>query len=60
MCPDKRFYPLTKDFICPDMKLTTLVDVLKCLKGSGGEEIALDAKTVAAARVCIDKMIEMG
>ncbi|MCL2219118.1 MAG: quinolinate synthase NadA [Chitinispirillia bacterium] len=59
-CPGKRFYPLTKELICPDMKLTTLSDVLCCLKGDGGEEIVLDEETIKAARGCIDKMIELG
>lgn len=59
-CPDKRFYPLTKELICPDMKLTTLADVLNCVRGDGGEEIVLDEETIKAARVCIDKMIELG
>jgi quinolinate synthase len=59
-CPDKRFYPLKKELICPDMKLTTLADVLNCLKGDGGEEVVMDEETIRAARGCIDKMIELG
>jgi quinolinate synthase len=59
-CPDKRFYPLTKDLICPDMKLTTLADVLNCVKGDGGEEVVLDEETIKAARGCIDRMVELG
>ena len=57
-CPDKRFYPLSKKLICPDMRLTTLPDVLNCLRG-GGEEVTLDPRTIALARRCIDKMIEL-
>lgn len=60
MCPDKHFYPLSKNLICPNMKVTTLVDVLNCCKGAGGEEITLDSETIAKARKCIDKMIELG
>ncbi|MDD4588589.1 MAG: quinolinate synthase NadA, partial [Heliobacteriaceae bacterium] len=26
-CPDKRFYPLSKDLVCHNMKITTLMDV---------------------------------
>ncbi|MDR3012321.1 MAG: quinolinate synthase NadA [Chitinispirillales bacterium] len=59
-CPNKRFYPLSKELICPDMKLTTLADVLNCVKGDGGEEITLDDETIAAARVSINRMIELG
>ena len=60
MCPEKKFYPLTKGFICKDMKATTLMDVLDCCKGTGGEEIILDDATIRDARRCIDAMIELG
>lgn len=59
-CPDKLFYPLSKDFICNNMKATTLVDVLNCCKGTGGEIIELDEETRLKAKACIDKMIELG
>lgn len=59
-CPDKRFYPLSKDLICPNMKSTTLVDVYNIVTGNGGEEITLDDETMTKARKCIDKMIELG
>ena len=58
-CPDKRFYCLSKKLLCPNMKITTLIDVLNCLKGRGGEEISLSEKTIAEARASIDKMIEL-
>ena len=41
-CPDKQFYPLSRDCVCHNMKLTTLGDVYQCVKGTGGEEIKLD------------------
>lgn len=59
-CPNKKFYPLSKNLICPNMKLTTLSDVLGCLTGSSGEEIEMDKETMTAAVKCIDKMIEYG
>ncbi len=59
-CPDKKFYPLSKNLICPNMKATTLVDVYNTILGNGGEEIDLDEETRTKARVCIDKMIELG
>lgn len=58
-CPDKRFYPLSKNLVCHDMKLTTLYDVLDCVSG-GGEEILMDEETRLKAKKCIDKMIEYG
>lgn len=59
-CPDKRFYPLDKGLICPNMKATTLVDVYRVLRGEAGEEIRMDSETITQARRCIDKMIELG
>lgn len=59
-CPDKRFYNLSKDLICSNMKATTLVDVYHAVRGDGGEEIILDDDTMVKARKCIDKMIELG
>ncbi len=59
-CPGKKFYPLSKNLICPNMKSTTLVDVYNILIGNGGEEIFLDDETRSKAKVCIDKMIELG
>jgi len=59
-CPDKRFYPLSKDCVCHNMRLTTLVDVYGCLNGTAGEEITLDEETIALARRPIDKMLELG
>ena len=60
MCPDKRFYYLSQKLICPNMKSTTLVDVLNCAQGLGGEEIILEPKVISAARKCIDEMIRLG
>ena len=59
-CPDKRFYPLSKDCVCHNMRLTTLPEVYGCLNGSAGEEIVLDEETIALARRPIDKMLELG
>lgn len=59
-CPNKKFYYLSKDLMCHNMKATTLIDVLNCVNGKGGEEIILDGNTIAKARTCIDKMIELG
>lgn len=58
--PDKKFYPLSKELICPNMKATSLVDVYRAIKGTGGEEITLSEDTMTKARVCIDRMLELG
>ena len=57
--PDKKFYPLTKELICPNMKATTLPDVYRALK-EGCEQISLSAEILVKARGCIDAMLELG
>ena len=59
-CPDKKFYPLSKDCVCHNMKLTTLADVYHCVRGMGGEEIELDEKVRLEAKRCIDTMLTLG
>lgn len=60
VCPDKQFYPLSRDCVCHNMKLTTLGDVYQCVKGTGGEEIKLDEEVRIKAKRCIDTMLELG
>lgn len=59
-CPDKKFYPLSKDCVCHNMKITTLTDILNCCKGIGGFEIKMDEQTRIKAKKCIDEMIRLG
>lgn len=59
-CPDKSFYPLSKSCMCNDMRLTTLADVYRCVKGIAGEEITLADDVMKKARKCIDTMITLG
>ena len=59
-CPDKQFYPLSRDCVCHNMKLTTLGDVYQCVKGTGAEEIKLDEEVRIKAKRCIDTMLELG
>lgn len=59
-CQEKRFYTLSKNLICPNMKATSLINVYNAVSGVGGEEILLDDETISKARLCIDRMIELG
>lgn len=59
-CPDKTFYPLSKGCICQNMRLTTLMDVYRCLLGLGGEEITLAEETRLGAKRAIDAMLAFG
>lgn len=58
-CPEKRFYPLSKDCVCHNMRVTTLADVLNCLNGEG-EEITLSPEVMEKAKGCIDEMLRLG
>ena len=64
-CPEKKFYPVSRDLVCHNMKLTTLPDVYNCLVGIGGGdgdafEILMDDELITKARKCIDEMIRLG
>jgi len=59
-CAEKRFYPLSKDLVCHNMKITTLPDVLNCILSRGGEEIVMEEGLRLKAVKCIEKMIELG
>ena len=59
-CEGKKFYALSKDLMCHNMKITTLPDLYNCLIGEGGEEIILDSDTIKAAKGCIDEMLRLG
>lgn len=59
-CPDKKFYPLSKDCVCHNMKLTTLNDVYQCVKGIAGEEITLDEEVRVKALNSINNMLKLG
>lgn len=56
-CPDKKFYPLSVNLTCMDMRVTTLMDVYDCLTGKGGEEIQLSPEIMEGAGRCIRRMV---
>lgn len=60
MCPDKKFYPLSIECVCHNMRSTTLVDVYNTLIGKEKEEIILDQELIQEARYAIDRMVEAG
>lgn len=59
-CPEKRFYPLSKDCVCHNMQATTLMDVYRAVKGIGGEEIVMSDELITSSRRCIDEMLRLG
>lgn len=59
-CPDKQFYPLSKECVCHNMALTTLMDIYRAVNGTGGEEIQLSDQIREEALKPIEKMVAMG
>jgi len=58
--PNKKFYVLSKNSVCHNMRLTTLADVYNCVKGDGGEKVYLNLDVISNARKCIDEMLRLG
>ncbi len=59
-CPDKKFYALSTECVCQNMRMTTLMDVYQSVAGTGGEEMVMSDELIEAARKPIDRMIELG
>jgi quinolinate synthase len=57
--PAKRFFPVSKDALCPNMKKTTLELVEASLEGSGGMTVKLPELTAELARKSLVRMLEM-
>ena len=60
MCPDKKFYPMSKKLVCSNMKAITLPDVYNTLLGEGGEEMIMSDELIRDAKKPIDEMIRLG
>ena len=56
--PDKLFYPLRKDMICPNMKKTTLESVLRALR-ENNYVIKVPEDIRMPARKALDRMLEI-
>ncbi|MBS7175070.1 quinolinate synthase NadA [Massiliimalia timonensis] len=58
--PGCHYHLLSKKLMCPDMRVTTLADILKAMKGEGGDVIELDETIRKNAKRAIDEMIRLG
>lgn len=56
--PDKYFYPLRKDMVCPNMKKTTLASVLHALE-SETYKIKVPEEIRVPAKRALDRMLEV-
>ncbi|NCC67847.1 MAG: quinolinate synthase NadA [Clostridia bacterium] len=57
--PDKTVTLIRDDFVCADMKKTTLKDVLDCLEGRR-EPISMDYELMNSARKSLERMVAVG
>jgi quinolinate synthase len=63
--PNKIFHALSKKISCPDMRMTTLTDVLSALQAIAANsdttrEINMTEQDIAQSRRCIDEMLRLG
>jgi quinolinate synthase len=56
--PDKTFYPLRKDMICPNMKKTTLRSVLRALQ-ENNYIIKVSDQIRIPAKKALERMLEI-
>ena len=54
----KEFIPVKNNIVCPNMKMTSLEDILNVLT-KGTNEIFVDEKIASKAVKCIDRMLEV-
>ncbi|MCE5188793.1 MAG: quinolinate synthase NadA [Eubacteriales bacterium] len=54
--PDKEFYPLSANLICPNMKKTSLASVLSCLEDEANH-VECSEKIIEAAALSLNKML---
>lgn len=59
IAPGKTVYPLSEDFVCPDMKKISLEDLKNCLE-KGSHVIEVPENVFVPARRSLERMIELG
>jgi quinolinate synthase len=57
--PDKEFFPVSKDILCPNMKRGSLLSVKNALLGIGGERITVEKEIASKACRSLEKMLEL-
>ena len=57
-CPNKEFYMIKENIICPNMKWHTLEDIYNALEYEQ-HEIFVDEELAKKALTCVDKMLEL-
>ena len=58
--PGKRFYPVSEEVVCPNMKRGSLLSVRRALEGTGGEVITVPPEIAPGALCALERMLEWG
>lgn len=56
--PEKEFYPVKENIVCPNMKMTSLEDILNVLENETNE-ITVNENIAKRAYTCINRMLEV-
>jgi quinolinate synthase len=57
--PGKRFFPVSEEITCPNMKLGSLLSVKRALMGTGGETIAVEKEIASKALLSLKRMLDL-
>lgn len=57
--PQKRFFEVSDEVICPNMKRGTLASLHAALAGTGGETVVVDPAVAEKALASLEKMLEL-
>lgn len=57
--PEKSFFPVSDEVICPNMKKGSLESIKNALEGNGGEVVKVDTAIASKALASLKKMLEM-
>ncbi len=58
--PSKRFFPVSDEIVCPNMKRGSLLSIKRALLGDGGEVIAVEKGIASKALRALERMLELG
>ncbi len=57
--PYKKFYIMSEELICPNMKKTTIESIVNCLE-KGENEVFVPENVAKRAKIALDRMLELG
>ena len=58
MAPEKQFYTVTNEQICPGMKMVSLDNIIEILENESSQ-IEMDRELIDKAKIPMEKMLEL-